>query len=101
MNFIQLFLNLKWKNCAQSIKKAIIRDEINKNSWYQIPKTKIVANEILSEHTIFLNVLESPYCLNSKIILSYLNTQTITIEIEIVSCDNIIIFYINFFKHTK
>ena len=70
------------------MKKVIINDEINKNSCYQTPKTKIIVNEILSEPTIFINT-KSPYCLNSKTILSYLNIQTIIFEIEIVSCYNI------------
>ena len=100
-NFIQLFLALKWKNWAQSIKKAIIKEDKNKNSWYQIPKTRIVANEILSAPTIFLNKFDNPYCLNSKTMFSCLKTQTTTIEKEIIICDNINKFCIFFSINIK
>ena len=73
------------KNCAHSIRNAIIEAEINKNSGYQIPKTRTVAKEILSAPTIFLNKFDSPYCLNSKTILLKRKTQTINIVIEIIS----------------
>ena len=49
-------LILKWKYWAQSIKKAIDNDEINKSSLYQIPKISIVANEIFNAPT---NLIDS------------------------------------------
>ena len=88
INFIQLFFTLKWKYCAQIIKKAINEEEKNKYTWCQIPKTRIVAKEILNTPTMFLNKFDNPYCLNSKTMFSFLKTQTIIIEITI--CDNII-----------
>ncbi len=54
-------------------------------SIYQAPKVSIVANDIFTAPTIFCNKLERPYCLNSILILSRLNTQTIITEIETIS----------------
>ena len=56
-----------------------------------------MAKEILSAPMIFRVKSESPYCLNSETMLSYLKTQTITIEAEIISCDNIKIFNMELF----
>ena len=101
INFIQLFFTLKWHAWAQIIKKAIIIEDTNKNSLCQIPKIKMVAKEILRAPTKFLKRLESPYCLNSKTILSYLNTQTIITDIETISCAMIKIFSIVFFLNIE
>jgi len=85
------FLTLKWKYWAQSIKKAIDNDEINKSSVYQIPKISIVANEIFNAPIMFLVRLDNSYNWNSKSILSLRKTHTTMTDIETVNWANIII----------
>jgi hypothetical protein len=58
------------------------RDEIIKSSLYHIPSIKTVASDIFNAPTIFSVKLESSYCLNSRVILSRLNTQTMVTEID-------------------
>ena len=60
----------------------MLRDEIIKSSLYQIPNINTVAREIFNAPTIFSVKLESSYCLNSSVILSRLNTQTMVTEID-------------------
>ena len=75
----------------------MIDEATNKYSSCHIPITKIVASEILDAPTIYLNKLDKPYCSNSFTILSYLKTQTINIDIDIIICDNTKIFSISMF----
>lgn len=59
------FLILKWKYCADSMKKAIRIAGIKTNSEYQIPTTNKVDKTVLENPTKLLVIKPSPNCLNS------------------------------------
>ena len=89
-------LALKWKYWADNIKKAMHKEDINIISEYQIPKIKIVANEIFMDPTIFLVILDNLYNLNSASILSLLKVQIINTDTPTINWERIEIFSILF-----
>jgi len=83
---MKVFFILKWKNCAETIKKPIRRDETNTKDGNQTPVTSKVDSAILLTPTKFLVKSLNPKLLNSIITLWYLKTHTKATESAIDTC---------------
>ena len=88
---IKVFFILKWKNCADTMKKPIRREEPNTKDGNQIPVKSKVDKAILLTPTKFLVKSLKPKLLNSLITLWYLKIQTKATESAIDICAKFII----------
>ena len=88
---IKVFFILKWKNCAETMKKPIRTEETNTKDGNQIPVKSKVDKAILLTPTKFLVKSLRPKLLNSVITLWYLKIQTKATESAIDICAKFII----------
>ena len=101
---IKVFFILKWKNCADTMKKPIKSEETKTKDGNQTPVKSRVDNAILLTPTKFLVKSVKPKLLNSLITLWYLKTQTKATESAIDICakfiikSSILILFYNYFK---